>query len=136
MHCPKCGCDLTLKDDFCPDCGENFEGMCDNEKKRVFNRPLKTNKVKINSVKDPGNLNGYVVEECRSIKGGKLRRGSSTSRGGSKPTGYDSNNSVRKAVHKLNALKDDDEENRPIKMDNVMKKALEKDVLGYDEKEL
>ena len=33
-------------------------------------------------------------------------------------------------------LKDDEEENRPIKMDNVMKKALEKDVLGYDEEEL
>ena len=134
MHCPKCGYILTLEDDFCPDCGENFEGMSDNEKKRVFNRPLKTNNVKINSVKDPGNLNGYVVEEGRSIKGGKLRRGSSTSRGGSRPTGYDSNNSVRKAVHNLNALKDDDE-NRPIKMDNVMKKALEKDVLGYDEED-
>jgi len=136
MHCPECGCELTLKDDFCPDCGENFESMSDSEKKRVFNRPLKTNRVKINSVKDPGNLNGYVVEEGRSIKGGKLRKGSSTSRGGSRPTGYDSNNSVRKAVHNLNALKDDEEENRPIKMDNVMKKALEKDVLGYDEEEL
>lgn len=135
MHCPECGCELTLSDDFCPECGENFEGMSDSEKKRVFNRPLKTNRVKIKSVRDPGNLNGYVVEEGRSIKGGKLRRGSSTSRGGSRPTGYDSNNSVRKAVHKLNALNEDDE-NRPIKMNNVMKKAIEKDVLGYEEEEL
>lgn len=54
--------------------------MDDNEKKLVFNRPLNTKKVKINSIPDPGNLNGYIVEEGRSIKGGKLKKGARTSR--------------------------------------------------------
>lgn len=80
MHCPKCGCELTLESEFCPECGENFEGMDVNEKKRVFNRPLKTNKVKIHSIKDPGNVNGYVVEEGLSINGGKLKKGARSSR--------------------------------------------------------
>jgi len=136
MHCPNCGCELTLKNDFCPDCGENFENMDDNEKKRVFNRPLSTSKKKINSIIDPGNLNGYVVEEGRSIKGGKLRKGSSTSRGGTRATGYDSNTVVRKAVHNLNALSSDDENKRPIKLNYDMKKKLDKDVLGYDDEDL
>ena len=132
MHCPECGCDLTLESEICPDCGANFEGMSDSEKKRVFNRPLFTPKKKINSIIDPGNVNGYVVEEGRSIKGGKLRKGSSTSRGGSRPTGHDSNNAVRREVHKMKALFIDDEEKRPIKLDHERKKELEKDILGYD----
>lgn len=100
MHCPECGCFLTLESEFCPDCGENFEGMDDFEKKRVFNRPLKKGKLKKNKTIDPGNVNGYLVEEGQSIKGGKLKKGSSTSRDGARVTGRDSNNSVRKALLK------------------------------------
>ena len=134
MHCPNCGCELTLESEFCPDCGANFEGMSDNEKKRVFNRPLSTPKKKINPI-DPSNVNGYVVEEGRSIKGGKLRKGSATSRGGNRFAGYDTNTAVRREVHKMKALMDKDEDRRPIKLNYEMKTKLEKDILGYDEEE-
>ena len=80
MHCPECGCKLTLKSEICPECGENFEGMDDNEKKRVFNRPLSSNKKKVNFVVDPGNVNGHIVEEGSSFIGGKYKRGSRSSR--------------------------------------------------------
>lgn len=80
MHCPECGCELTLNSEICPDCGANFEGMDENEKKRVFNRPLSTPKKKLNTIIDPGNANGYIVEEGRSINGGKLKKGARTSR--------------------------------------------------------
>lgn len=132
MHCPKCGCDLTLEDDFCPDCGENFEDMDDNEKKRVFNRPRPTSKKKINSIVDSGNVNGYIVEEGRSIKGGRLKKGSSTSKGGTRAVGYDVNTPVRKAIHNLNALNDKDEKNKSVKLTYEEKKKLESDVLGYE----
>lgn len=138
MHCPDCGCELDLKTDICPDCGSNFEGMSDNEKKRVFNRPLPSTKRKLNTNVDPGNVNGYVVEEGRSIHGGKLKKGSSTSRGGSRVTGHDSNTVVRKAVHNINALhKDDDEDKkqRRIKLDYETKKEIEKDILGIEDLE-
>ena len=80
MHCPECGYELTLKSEICPDCGANFEGMDENEKKRVFNRPLSIPKKKLNTIIDPGNANGYIVEEGRSINGGKLKKGARTSR--------------------------------------------------------
>lgn len=138
MHCPECGCELDLKTEICLDCGANFEGMDDNEKKRVFNRPLPS-KQKIKRNIDSSNVNGYFVEEGKSISGGKLKKGSSSSRGGSKVTGYDSNNSVRKAVHKINALNKDDDNlpQRRIKMDYEYKKQLERKLFGdIDEEDL
>ena len=128
MHCPECGFKLTLKDDFCPECHESFKGMDDSEKKRVFNRPLSASKVR--GRVDSGNLNGYFVEEGRSIKGGKLRKGSSTSRGGSRPIGYDVNSVVRKEI--LSQI-DKSTNNRPVKLDYLTKALLERDILGYDE---
>lgn len=128
MHCPECGCELTLDSEICPDCGENFQGMSDNEKKRVFNRPLKSKKVSFKTV-DSSNVNGYIKEER------KLKKGSSTSRGGSRFVGYDSNTVVRKEVHKIKNLIKDDEPNRPVKLDYDTKKDIEKDILGIDDED-
>lgn len=129
MHCPECGCELTLKDDFCPDCGENFEGMDDNEKKRVFNRPLKTQKISFDSI-DRSNVNGYFKEER------KLKKGASSSRGGPRFVGYDSNTVVRKNVQNLKQLSNDDgEKKRPIKWGYNTKREVERDILGYEEED-
>lgn len=132
MHCPDCGCEIDLNTEFCPDCGSNFSEMSEIEKKIAFNRPLPSVKTKSKIKYDSSNANGYVVAEGSSIKGGKLKKGASTSRGGSRVTGHDSNNAVRRDVHKIKSFIKDDEEKpqRPIKMDYETKKSIGKDVLG------
>lgn len=54
--------------------------MDENEKKRVFNRSLSHPKKKLNTIPDPGNVNGHVVEEGSSFNNGKYGKGSSKSR--------------------------------------------------------
>ena len=103
MYCPKCGNQIDLFADKCLKCKMNFKSYSISQRKKLFmrdnsstilskNRPARKTKTI-----DSSNVNGYQVEEGRSINGGKLKKGSHTSRDGSRFAGYDTNNAVRKA---------------------------------------
>lgn len=131
MYCPKCGNQVDLFADKCLRCGMNFKSYSISQRKKLFNQPKTTKKR--NKTIDSSNVNGYQVEEGRSIHGGRLKKGSATSRDGSRFAGYDSNNAVRKAWYNAGKISNDDD--NPIKLTYERKKKLEKDILGYDEED-
>lgn len=102
MRCPECGFEIDLTTDICPECGEDFTDLSVVQRKIAFNRPPKNNIKHKKATIDSSNVNGYVVYEGQSIKGGKLKRGSSTSKGGTRAVGYDVNTKVRQELIKEN----------------------------------